>query len=98
MEKRPFLVSLEIEYACLAEDEYEAKQFANRVVDDLFGVEDYCDVQDLHRYPDGWEEDGLVYHRGKEDITLAEALDMAKALKPPKDIPGQLKMFEKEKK
>ena len=66
----------------------------NEVIRDMHDLSEYCDVQDLNRYPDGWEGDNLVYHSGRGDTTLAEALDMAKALRPPKDIPGQLKMFE----
>lgn len=90
-ELKPYLVSLEFEFACLASSPKEARTFVDRALDDICGMSDYCDVLPLKRYPDGWQSGDLVYHRGREDITIDEALKLAKEMR---DVPGQMKMFE----
>lgn len=72
--KKPFLVTIEIEYAAMAEDEAEAIEHAREVVSDSY-LTDHCFAQPLARLPDGWEPDSLVYGTD-HDMTVQEALDL----------------------
>lgn len=72
--KKAFLVSFEFEYACLAEDEVEAKDYLRKALEDASFLENSCTVSNLTRLPDGWTKDCFVYHDGNNDITVEEAL------------------------
>jgi len=72
-ERKSFLVTLELEYACLAEDEEEARDFVKEAINDAC-LEEYCTVSCLNRIPDGWEPDYYIYHNQDGDIALQELL------------------------
>lgn len=75
MMKKPFLVSIEIEYAAMAENETEAIEHARQVVDDSY-LACHCVASPLHRLPDGWDSDSLVYG-SDEDRTVGELLEQS---------------------
>ena len=61
---KPFLVSFEFEYACLAENEEEAKTFLQHALStDVSSRTDDCSVVPLEPglYPSGWNKYSLLY-------------------------------------
>jgi hypothetical protein len=73
------LYAVEITYSAyvLAKDEFEAEDF----VDDILSMESeqclFVNEVVSNQNPLGWDPDCLVYHQGKEDITLAKARQLA---------------------
>ena len=78
MEKRPFLVNVEIEFAIFAENEDAIYNHPDlrRAVEEALYSSDSCIsfIDPLDRIPNGWDESCLVYGTDK-DITLEEALN-----------------------
>lgn len=77
---KPFLVTIEIEYAAYAETEEEARQFAREAIQDTAFIEDCCYASKLDRIPDAWNLSDIVYCEGNE-ITLKELLDKSDSYK-----------------
>lgn len=87
--KKLYTVTVEFEYAVLAEDEREAMDYANDALRDVI-VEEYASATETVympmgnvkmpqvRRPDDYDDTSLVYG-ADEDITLAEAIEAEKA-------------------
>ena len=58
----------------LAEDQHEARHIAERHAEEELA---HVDVEEARQPDDGWADDSLVYHAGREDITLREAFERA---------------------
>ena len=84
---KPYLVTVEIEYAVMAEDKEDAMSVAADAVRDECFIEDSCsEVRPLNFWPIGWEDspEALLYWGKKakkssefRDITIKEALEMS---------------------
>lgn len=87
LDKKPFLVRVEIEIAIFAENEESARRsrdIQDAVRDALYENNIFW-VEPLDRIPDGWELDYLCYGTD-HDVTLKEALEM---VKNPKKEPSE---------
>jgi len=71
------LFAVEVTYKAyvLAEDYFEAKDFASEITDTEDPV---IDAREVHANLLGWHPESLVYHNGSNDITLREALESVK--------------------
>jgi len=80
MPKKLWTVTIECQYAVVAETEREAKEYADSALYDVSYVADLADARETTSMiikgverpllPDGWESDCLVYG---EEITFDEA-------------------------
>jgi hypothetical protein len=75
--KKLYTVTVEFEYAVVAESEFEAESWVDMEMRNLSGMDLCPEVRELPTIkgkpilPDGWDEDSLVY--GDEELTLIEA-------------------------
>lgn len=85
--KRLYTVTVEFDFAVLADSEVDAKSYANKAIDDLYLGE--CTTATLTVYSPGggiiaenlpaWDQDSLVYG-ADEDTTLEEAVAAERSL------------------
>jgi hypothetical protein len=81
MTKKLYNVTVEFEYAVLAEDEYEAAHYAEEAFGDC-DASACCLVSEATpdptgevTRPSGWTDDTLVYGARNEDVTLVQAIE-----------------------
>ena len=76
-----YTVTVEVSALVLAEDEYEAADYADQIVRDVAILSD--DASFVTPYggtlPEAWDEKTLVYHDGEEDITVEQAVALVEA-------------------
>ncbi len=76
MSKQAFVTTIEIQMAVLAETEEEAKKLAFENFRDMVRFpEDFQvgSMDKVYAYPNGWDDDDLLYTNGDEQVTLKEA-------------------------
>ena len=76
MTKKLFYVDVTKYAWVLAENEEEAKTFADEILDtEPFKTVDVFPYTEEYLKVSGWNEYSLVYHNGTEDITVEDALN-----------------------
>ena len=91
MTKRLYVVTIEVEFAVMAESEQEAVKFTDEAISDDSNLRECARARPLRFVkhpgggeaialtPDGWEDDTLVYGT-KTDLTLKDAVAAERAL------------------
>ena len=72
--KKPFIVTLEIDMAVLAETEAEAQELALNNIGNEAILSNDLQVVPMDFCPSGWCEDDMLYTNGKEEIIIKDAI------------------------
>lgn len=76
MTKKLFYVEVTKSAWVLAENEEEAKTFADKILDTEYLMDiDVFPYTEEYLKVSGWDEYCLVYHNGTDDITVEDALN-----------------------
>jgi hypothetical protein len=98
-----FIARFEIEFAFLGESSSDAGRFVDDAISDVTGKD--VEVREVHFTklghavpPDGWDDDCLVYHAGRRDISFAEAAEPEKVRRHNAEMAArQANLFTQEK-
>jgi hypothetical protein len=80
--KKPFVVTKKVSFVVLADSIRDAEREAEYFAEEAMSSEDrvmVCELTDLKQLPVGWNSDTLVFHQGREDVTVADAINAVRS-------------------
>ena len=78
MSKKAYVATIEIQIAVWAETETEAQELARRGLPDEAMQPGDFQIQPMIFVPNGWEDTGILYSNGEEQVSVKDVLDKLK--------------------